>query len=131
MDDETVVETGFLYAARAPGSTIMKVGMSKQRDPSLYIARRYAFVLEPFAIMGVADANMAEKIAFHKLKPWHVTHEIFQALDWDLVQAIFEQTAYLVADRDRCLEYCSEHGIPLVREGRSTKTIHHFEDFAL
>lgn len=97
----------------------------------MYITRRYAFVLELFSLMGVADANMAEKIAFHKLKPWHITHEIFEALDWKFVQEIFEQTAYLVASRDRCLDYCNEHGIELVKASRSTKTIHHFEDFAL
>lgn len=128
---DCVVESGFIYAARSPGSTIMKVGLTKQRDPSLYIARRYAFVLECFALMGVADANMAEKIAFQKLKPWHIRHEIFEALDWETVQGIFEQTAYLVADRDRCLEYCNDNNIELVRASRSTKTIHHFEDFAL
>ena len=128
---DSVVESGFIYAAQAPGSTIMKVGMTKQRDPRLYISRRYAFVLECFCLMGVADANMAEKIAFHKLKPWHIKHEIFEALEWETVQEVFEQTAYLVASRDRCLEYCSDNNIELVKAGRSTKTIHHFDDFAL
>ena len=95
------------------------------------VARDQGAIAKDNAAIANQDANMAEKIAFHKLKPWHIKHEIFEALEWETVQEVFEQTAYLVASRDRCLEYCSDNNIELVKAGRSTKTIHHFDDFAL
>jgi hypothetical protein len=128
---DSVVESGFIYAAKALGSSTMKVGLTKQRDPIQYIQSRYAFALECFCLMGVTDANMAEKIAFKILKPWHISHEIFEALDWEPVQAAFEKTAYLVASKDRCLEFCAKNGIEQVKPNKKNKDFPYFEDFIL
>jgi hypothetical protein len=70
--DEDTVQSGFLYCARAADSTISKLGMTNSSDPARYVNRRYAFVLQIECLVGVVDALMAEKFAFHLLREYHI-----------------------------------------------------------
>lgn len=129
MDDDTV-RSGFLYCARSVGSIVSKLGMTNSNDPAQYVQRRYAFILDIECLVGVVDALMAERIAFHLLDEYHIQHEILRACDWKIVQRAFERAAVVVSNKDTCSAYCQSHGIEEVRPPKQrVRAREHFEDW--
>lgn len=124
------IKSGFLYCARSPGATIMKLGMTNSSDPARYVNRRYAFVLDIVCLVGVVDALMAERIAFHLLHEYHIQHEIFRACEWLIVQRAFERAAVIVTNADSCRAYCESHNIEQVKPPKQrVRAREQFEDW--
>jgi hypothetical protein len=124
------IKSGFLYCAKSPNSTIVKIGMTNSVDPARYVQRRYAFILEIDCLMGVVDATMAERIAIYLLREFHIQHEIFRAFDWRIVQRAFERAAVVVSNIDTCIAYCERHGIKEVKAPEQrVRAREHFEDW--
>jgi hypothetical protein len=129
MEADTI-KSGFLYCAKSPNSTIVKLGMTNSTDPARYVQRRYAFVLDIECLVGVVDALMAERIAFHLLDEYHIQHEIFRACNWKIVQRAFERAAVVVSNNDTCSAYCESHGIEEVKPPKQrVRAREHFEDW--
>jgi hypothetical protein len=128
MEADTI-KSGFLYCAKSFDSTVMKLGMTNSTDPAQYVQRRYAFVLDIECLVGVVDALMAERIAFHLLDAYHIQHEIFRACDWKIVQRAFEKAAVVVSRADICVPYCEQNGIEQLRPPKQrVRPREHFDD---
>lgn len=127
---EAMEGTGYLYAAKAPNSSIIKIGKTRN-DPGTYIARRYAYYLELTNVMRVHNVDMAEKIVLHRLKDLRSDrsggNEVFQDMDWRLIQEEFEFAARMCGDEEAVEAYWQANAVPR-RPARSVSRYDRVDD---
>lgn len=116
---------GFIYAGRALRSDVLKVGFTTRRDPSAYIVRRYAGLLQIETLMAVTDAPNAERLVHFALRDCR--HKSFRSrelfIDCPLphkVHEIFSWAAQLVNHPQRLREFAEVHQIVLEGDSRRT-----------
>jgi hypothetical protein len=122
MDNTDEALIGYLYAAKAPGASILKIGKTRN-DPGTYVARRYAYYLEMTNLLRVFNVDMAEKVVHHRLKHMRADrgggNEVFHDMDWTVVQREFEFAACLCKDDALLNDYCDSNNIQQLSRGMS------------
>lgn len=109
---------GFIYAGRSLGSNVVKIGFTTRRDPSAYVVRRYAGLLEIENLMAVSNAPDAERLVHHSYRDYR--HKSFRSRELFTnlpppheIQETFCWAAQLVNHPEQLREYANLHGILL------------------
>ena len=115
---------GFIYAGRALRSDVLKVGFTTRRDPSAYIVRRYAGLLEIENLMAVTDAPNAERLVHFALRDFR--HHSYRSRELFVdcppsheIQEIFSWAAQLVNHPQQLREFAQLHSILLEGDSRT------------